>query len=293
MLKGLIEWFDKQLLARGTAATVRSVFAIMGFSVAMAAIPGLPAVKAGVLALVVVLALIFSLVLLRDRLALKQEVRTYQHLLSRYCKFIAGHPKVPYRVAGWEELAVIAENGDTDGEVAIELVTVRKAIYFLQFKFKAGWSQPAKYWKKTKIDVHLLQDNGARVPDSEVTTTWEPDGRLDVIYHLHRPVPSGTKLKLQISWHWPGKSLPLMMHKTDSFFFTFTKASPVDYASYVVVLPRGLDAHFSPIGFEMSDPQFSLFTRVDKGCNEFVFEGVDIPLNRRVGMMLQVKKSGH
>jgi len=290
MLKGLIEWFDKQLSAKGTAATVRSVFAIMGFSVAMAAIPGVPAVKVGVLALGVVFALIFALVLLRDRLALKQEVQTYQELLSRYCKFIAGHPKAAYRVASWEERAVIDESGDTDGEVTIELVTVRKAVYFLQFKFRAGWVQPARYWKKTKIDVHLLQDNGARVPDSEVTKTWEPDGRLDVIYHLHRPVPSGTKLRLQISWHWPGKSLPLMMRKTDSFFFNFTKSSPVDYASYVVVLPKGFDAHFSPIGFTTSDSRFSLGTGIDKGCNEFVFEGVDIPLNKRVGMMLQLKQ---
>lgn len=289
MLKGLIQWFDEQLLAKGTAATVRSIFAIMGFSIALAAVPGVPMIKAGVLALGIVLALIFALVLLRDRIALKQEAQTYRQLLARYCKFIADHPKIPYRIASWEELDVVAESGDTDGEVVVELVTVRKAIYFLQFKFRAGWQQPAKYWKKAKIDVHLLQDNGDRVPDSEVTKTWDSDGRLDVIYHLHRPVPSGTKLRLQISWRWPGRSLPLMSRKTDSFYFNFTKALPVDYASYVVVLPKGYDAHFSPIGFDASDRQFSLLTRKEKGRNEFVFEGVDIPLNKRLGMMLQLK----
>ncbi|QFU85497.1 hypothetical protein [Amycolatopsis sp. YIM 10] len=288
MLKSLIEWFDKQLDERGPAAVFRGALAIIGITVALAAVPGVPMVKIGVLLFGIVTMVFSGLLLLRDRRRLREESARYQDLLARYCQFLAERPKAPYRISSWREVARIAKNGDVRGSVDVQLVTTRKEIYFLQFRFGPNWKQPAKEWKRAKFNIYLLQEDGTRVPDSEVTRMWDGDGRLTLTYHLHAPVRNGTKLHLEISWWWPGKAQPLMSRRTDEFSFNFARPAIIDYLSYLVVLPEGCNAISSSLGFADADTGYKVDTRTNEGRREFLFEGYNVPTGKRVGMRLQL-----
>jgi hypothetical protein len=291
MLKSLIEWFDRQLLARGTTATVRSVFATLGFSVALAAVPGVPAIKLGGMLLMVVLALTFALVLLRDRARLKQQADEDRLLLARYCAFLAERHGYVARVLSWRQTAVIAADGSAKEVIRIHAVSMRRQLYFLPLKFGARWDQPKAMRKQVRVKVRSLLSEDKRGTAWRATINWLSNGRFELFCHLRAPVKIGAEIKLEIEWHWPGKCVPLVKRREpEEFVFKFNKLMPVEYAEYKITLPVGHEAYCEPIGFE--EPNDSFEVLISDNPNEsktYTFMGIGLTPGREVGMRLEVK----
>jgi hypothetical protein len=90
---------------------------------------------------------------------------------------------------------------------------------------------------------------------------------------------------------WPGKCVPLMKdRRPDDFIFNFSRALHIEHATYVVILPKGSEAYYEPIGFLSSSTEFSVSTaRGREGKVEFTLTTKDIPPDTRIGMQLQLK----
>ncbi|MEQ0562326.1 hypothetical protein ABJI51_24850 [Amycolatopsis sp. NEAU-NG30] len=291
MLKSLIEWFDRQLLARGAAATVRSIFAVLGFSVAVAAVPGVPAIKLSALLLMILLALTFALVLLHDRARLKQQADEDRFLLSRYCRFLGERHGYVARVLSWRQAAVIAADGSAKEVIRIHAVSMRRELYFLPLKFGARWEQPKAVQKQVRVKVRSLLLEEKRGTSWRATVNWLTDGRFELICHLRAPVKMGADIKVEIEWFWPGKCAPLVKRREpEEFVFKFNKLMPVEFAEYRITLPVGHEAYCEPIGFE--EPSDSFEIRCTENPNEsktYTFTGLGLTPGRELGMRLEVK----
>jgi hypothetical protein len=124
-----------------------------------------------------------------------------------------------------------------------------------------------------------------------MTPSWLPDGRLEMLAHLHSPVSKNTEIQIEMEREWPGKCVPLMKERgPDTFVFNFSRALHIEHATYVVVLPKGADAYYEPIGFHQPNGNFSVTPgRNRDGRSEFKLTVKDIPPDTRIGMRLQLK----
>ncbi|WP_285475893.1 hypothetical protein [Amycolatopsis sp. NBRC 101858] len=294
MLKSLIEWFDRQLLARGAAATVRSIFAVLGFSVAVAAVPGVPTVKLAGLLLMILLALTFALVLLHDRAQLKQQADEDRFLLARYCRFLGERHGYVARVLSWRQTAVIDTEGGSKEVIRIHAVSMRRQLYFLPLKFGARWDQPKAVQKQVRVKVRSLLLEDRRGTSWRATINWLPDGRFELICHLRAPVKIGADIKLEIEWYWPGKCAPLVKRREpEEFIFKFNKLMPVEYAEYKITLPVGQEAFCEPIGFAEPSDSFEILCRDNPNESKtYTFMGIGLTPGRELGMRLEVKPRG-
>lgn len=291
MLRSVIAWLDNYLEGEGSPAVAKAVVGIMSFAVLVGAILGNAAVKAGLLVAVIFVALAAMLILLADRRRIVSQSNSYKQLLTRYCKFIVDQKKPAMRISRLEHVAVIDKSGDTTEVIKMHVVVLKKELYFVPLRFGSAWEQPHKYRKRLKVEVRSLLVEGNRGTEWEVTESWLPDGKLDLLSHLHSPAPQGSEVKLEVDRAWPGKCIPLVRGRPETFTLQF--ARPIDYASYVVVLPPGAEAYYDPIGFSEGQDGFSLTSkRNNEGRLEFTLVATCITYNQKVGMRLQLKNGG-
>ena len=266
MLKSFISWLDHFIIDEGPSTVAKAVVGILGFAALLGAILGNAAVKAGLIVSVILLALVGIVVLIGDRKRLKQEAEYSRRLLARYCNFLTDRPKPVVRVLDWEQIAVIESNGDTVEVVTLRALVLRDELYFLPLRLGPGWDQPQKYRQRVQVKVRSLSVDGTKGTSCDITTSWLPDGRMDVLSHLSSPVGHGSEVRLEMEWRWPGKCIPLAKERRpDEFAFRFN--NPVERASYVVVLPAGEDAYFDPsVSKQTTQVSLSSSLEIGKGA---------------------------
>lgn len=198
------------------------------------------------------------LVLIRDHGTLKREVSAHRELLTRYCELIyyASHPVA--LVQSWNQVATIERNGDVNELITINAVALRDPLYFLRLRSDAKWEQPEAYRRRVRVNFRSVHIAGLRGPSWQITPRWLPDGRLEMLAHLHSPVPKGAEIQIEIEREWPGKCIPLMKERApDNFGFNMSGALHIKQAKYIIVLPKDTDVYYEPIGFQQPHPRYS------------------------------------
>jgi hypothetical protein len=292
MLTKFVALLDDLLDGEGSPAIVRSVVGIMGFAVLLGAVLGSVAMKAGILVVAVLVLLSLMLMLLRDRRVLKRGRDDSRELLSRYCDHLYDQTQPVVLVKDWNQVATISKDGDVKELITIRAVALQDYLYFLRFRADSTWLQPRRYRRRVRVDVRGINGAGRRGPSWRVTPSWLPDGRLEMLAHLHSPVPLGTEITVEVEREWPRKCDPLINQGAhDGFGFNFSHALKIEHATYVVVLPKGVEVYFEEVDFQQPHPQFSVVGGRNKdGRIEVALTVEDLPADVHVGMRLQLKK---
>ncbi|ONI91238.1 hypothetical protein ALI22I_09190 [Saccharothrix sp. ALI-22-I] len=291
MLKRFVQWLDDLLADEGVPAVVKAVLGIMSFAVLLGAVFGNTAVKAGALVTSILVVLSLGLILLADRRALVRQVEEHRNLVSRYSKIVAEDGHSQYRIITWEEHATIEVNGD-----ARKLVTIRAKVLadlrVMRLVQGCGWAQPARYRREIGVEVRKLLVGDLPGASLSTTVAWLKDGQLVLMVHFPEPPRVDSEITIAVEFTWPGMCAPLMRDRVPDKF-TLRFATPVGYARYKVVLPRGYDAYHEPIGFEEYENGFAAGPGKDEsGQPVFLFEGFDLPEHQSLGMRLQLKGRG-
>ncbi|GAB1509531.1 hypothetical protein [Actinophytocola sp. KF-1] len=291
MLAKFVVWLDDLLDGEGSPVIVKSVVGIMGFAVVLGAALGGAAVKAGFLVVVVLVLLSLMLILLRDRRALKRDRDDARELLSRYCDHLYDQTRPVALVKDWNQVATISKDGSVKELITIRAEALQEFLYYLRFRADSRWTQPHRYRRRVHVDVRGVKGAGRRGPSWRVTPSWLSDGRLEILAHLHSPVPRGTEIQVEVERAWPRKCAPLMAGELDSFGFNFSHALKIEHATYVVVLPKGVEVYFEEADFQQPHPRFSVAGGRNKdGRFEVTLVVNDLPADVHVGMRLQVKR---
>lgn len=288
MLDAFVRWLDGVLADEGAPAVVKAVLGLMSFAVLLGAVFGNAAVKAGALAAAVFSVFSLALLLLVRQRALKRQVEEGIALVSKYSKIVADDRHPSYQVIRWEEHLVVEANGD-----ARKLLTIRaKVINDLQvLRLVEGcrWPQPARRRQDVRVRVRNLLIGDLPGASLSTTVAWVSDGKLVLIVHFPRPPRVESEINISVEFTWPGMCRPLMRDQVPEEF-SVRFLTPVFYARYKVVLPRGFDAYLEPIGFEEHENGFAAGpSTAEDGRPVFLFEGFDLPERRTIGMRLELK----
>jgi hypothetical protein len=290
MLRSFIAWLDNYLAGEEPSAVVKAVVGLMSFAALLGAVLGSTAIRTGALVVVVFIVLAMMLMLLADRRRIQREAEEHRRLLTLYCDFIIDPPRPTVRILKWEQVVFIEPNGDAKETINIQGIVLREKLYFLALRSTPRWEQPHWYRSRVKVKARSLLIDGARGTSWAITSSWKPNGELDFLAHLHQPANYGSEIHLEIERDWPGKCIPIMVKRDhDEFTLRFRETMPVEYATYEVVLPSGVDAYYDPIGFTQPNGSYSIKRDRKQGRCTLTFVAKNISPNHLVGMKLEIK----
>lgn len=291
MLRSFVGWLDDYLAGEGPHAIVRGVIGLLSFAALLSALLGSVAVKAGAIAVELVVMLAVVLLLVADRRSMRDKLQLHKKLVSRYGSFV-DRLNPTYEVLSWEQAAYITnDRGDTKEYITIRAKVLRDDMLLIRLLFGCGWEQSAKYRRNVTVSVRNLLIGDAPGTSPDVTFSWVSDGKIDMMIHFSAPPRQGSEIRFIVIMDWPGKCAPLMNEVTDEFAFWFNQQQ-VEYVSYKIVLPAGHEAYYEPIGFEPSDTNFRIDATVsDEGRSQYLFQGFSLPVLMRAGIKLQLKGS--
>lgn len=290
MLRSFIAWLDDYLAGEEPSAVVKAIVGLMSFAALLGAVLGSSAIRTGALVAVIFIVLTVMLMLLADRRRIQREADEHRRLLTLYCDFIIDPPRPTVRILKWEQVVFIEPNGDAKEIINIHGIALREKLYFLALRSTPRWEQPHWYRNRVKVNARSLLIDGARGTSWAITSSWKPNGELDFLAHLHRPVNYGSEIHLEIERDWPGKCIPLMVKRDcDEFTLRFRETMPVEYATYEIVLPADADAYYDPIGFIQPNGNYSIKADRKQGRRTLTFTAREIPPNRLVGIKVELK----
>jgi hypothetical protein len=288
VLKRFVQWLDDLLVDEGAFAVVKAAVGLMSFAVLLGAVLGNAAVKAGALVAAVLMVLSLGLLLLADRRTIVREVELYKELVSKYSKTVAEDRHPSYGIITWEEQVTIEPNGDARKQLTIR-ANVLNDLRVLRLVQGCGWAQPAKYRRKVRVVVRKLLIGDLPGASLSTTVAWLKDGKLVLMVHFPEPPKADSEIAISVEFVWPGMCSPLMRDRVPDAY-TLQFATPVVYARYKVVLPRGYDAYVEPVGFEEDRNGYACGPgKAEDGRPTFLFEGFDLPVHDNVGMRLELK----
>lgn len=98
-------------------------------------------------------------------------------------------------------------------------------------------------------------------------------------------------MQIEMIRDWPGKCVPLMRERRpDEFTFRFSPAIKIVEAVFVVMLPKGEDAYYEPIGFQEFNTDCAITTSANgEDRVEVVLAVKDMPSDQTIGMRLEIK----
>jgi hypothetical protein len=287
MLKGFIFWLDQYLVGEDPSSVVRAALGLMSFAALLGVILGNTAVKLGALLAVIFVILSAMLILIYDRKSLKRQVKSHRGLLTRYCDVLYDESQPVALVKEWKQVATIESNGDTKELITIHAIAMQD-LYFLRLRADPKWDQPERQRRRVRVDFRSIHVAGSRGPSWQMTPSWLADGRLEMIAHLHSPVPKRTEIIVEVKRDWPGKCTPLAEGEADTFGFRFGRMHHIEHGTYTVVLPQGMRVYLEPVGFQQPHPGFSVqHGHNQDGRSEVTLTVIDLPVDTFIGMRLQ------
>jgi hypothetical protein len=291
VLKRFVKWLDDSLADEGVWAVVKVVVALLAFAVLLGATLGNAVVRTVALVTATPVVLSLGLVLLADRRNLVREVEKHKGLVSKYSKIVADDRHPSYGIITWEAQVTVEPNGDARRQTTIR-AKVLNDLRVLRLIEGCGWPQPAKYRRKVRVNVRKLLVGDLPGASLSTTVAWLKDGQLVLIVHFPESLKVDSEFTIAVEVVWPAMCSPLMRDREPDTF-TVRFQTPVVYARYKVLLPRGYDAYAEPVGFEENENGFAAGPAKDEdGRPVFLFEGVDLPEHQKLGMRLQLKGRG-
>ncbi|WP_433270492.1 hypothetical protein ACQPZF_09920 [Actinosynnema sp. CS-041913] len=290
MLDGFISFLADHLADKGVAGMVKTTVGILAFGSVLAASFGSTPLKAAFLLTAGMYVLAALATLAGSRSALHRKVVRRDHLLARYCDLIYDEIQPLWRIDRWEESAEVADNGDVSASILVHAFVQRDRLRFYRVRLGPNWDQPMSSRRKVRVKVAGIEVGGAAKNQCESTSSWLPDGRLEVLVHFPTAPPrKGDEVVLRFEVHWPQKATPLMRSgRPDEFVMLL--GNPLAYLRYRVTLPAGVRVHAIPVGLQAGVDSYRLETSTTGG-NRPVVELVahDIAADRRFGMRLDLR----
>ncbi|MEV6242525.1 hypothetical protein [Lentzea sp. NPDC051838] len=289
MLKSFSQWLEKFLQDEGAVGVVKGLLGFVTFGAVLSAFFGSVAIRAAFVATALLLVFVLMVHLSARVAKLESESRQYRSLLSTYCEMLTELQSSVFDIKVWEQEAVIETNGDTREFITVTAVIREADAAFFRLVFGAGWDQPKAIQKEVTARVRSLEVDGTEGPSFVVTSHWRDDGRLDMVSHFHSPAEVDSEVRLKMEWTWPRKCVPLMVHqRPDRFVFSFRR--PVERATYKIVLPPGVDARWGVVSLTRPRDDFEIVPSTSGGRTEIKLTLKNLPANRKVGMMLELKR---
>lgn len=289
MLKSFLQWLEKFLQDEGAVGFVKGLLGLVAFGAVLATLFGTVAIRTAFVIGAIVLVLLLLVYLTARVTKLEAESNEYRALLSKYSYMLMELQPSQFDIKVWEQVAVIAANGDTQEFITVNAVIRNAEAKFFRLRFGAGWDQPKSIQKVVNAKVRSLLVDGSMGPSFLVTSHWSADGKLDMVSHFHSPAEVDSEIRLKMEWTWPRKCVPLMVHKKpDPFTFYFRQ--PVERATYTIVLPQGVDVHWDVIALNQIRDDFKITRTTDAGRVEIKLAINNLPANRRAGMLLELQR---
>jgi hypothetical protein len=289
MLRSFIAWLDDYLAGEGPSALVKAVVGLLSFAGLLGAVLGDVAIKAGALVVVILSVVSLGLMIVADRKRLRRRIELAERVIVRCADFT--HALEPgYRMTAWDKTVVVSPNGDAAETLKVRAAVERPDVQFFWLRTGCGWPQPAKYRRRVDVRVRNLLTSDVPGTSLDRTLSWRADGRLVVVIHLPRPPRVGGEICILMETWWPGKCAPLMRDgRCDEFTIRLDRV--VEHARYRIVLPKGYGTYCEPIGFQSGDSGFSVVSATtDEGCSAYQLEARDLPVDRNVGLRLELKQ---
>lgn len=289
MLKSFAQWLEKFLQDEGAAGFIKGLLGLVAFGAVLSTLFGPVAIRVAFVVGAIVLVLLLLVYLSARVSKLDSEAREYRALLSRYSYMLMELQPSQFDIKQWEQVAVIAANGDTQEFITVCAVIRNAEARFFRLRFGPGWDQPKSVQKKVNAQVRSLLVDGSMGPSFLVTSHWSADGKLDMVSHFHSPAEVDSEIRLKMEWTWPKKCVPLMVHKKpDPFTFYFRQ--PVERATYTIVLPAGVDVHWDVVALNRIRDDFEIIRKTSAGRVEITLAINNLPANRRAGMLLELQR---
>lgn len=252
MLKSFLGWLDEFVLDRGLIGLASGVLGILAFGGTLSVIFGNITIRAAIIIAVLLANLAFIALLIASRAESRKRVKRAERLLARYCTSINEILVQSWRFVSYHVTYDIGARGDTKQTVKMRLVVESEELQFFRARIGPGWEQPTRMRSKVKAEVVSLLADGVGGVRWDLTSSWLPDGRLEILAHCLNPAPKGTEIALQLHLDWPRKCAPLVRDREpDNFLLGFTR--PLKEMSQILTLPRGAEARYELVNFDPSD----------------------------------------
>lgn len=293
MLRRFIDLLEEHLADVGVIGLIEALLGIIALGGALSIVFGNTTIKAAAVVAIMLGVLGLFVILVASRVSLRRQSDLDRRLLVRYCKVLSDEFPISWKLMGWDQTIVIGKNGDARQTIKVHAVVESKRLSYYRVRVGPGWNQPQKYRKKVKVQVRSLSIEGVSGTRSEVTELWLEDGTLEILVHFPSSVPRGAEFHVIVVLDWPGKCRPLMKDKVPDDFCYKLERSNVQQFRYVIVLPSGVDASYDPIGFSLSDSNFSLIGKRNGGDQlEIALVATDIKATgrKRIGVRLDLNE---
>jgi hypothetical protein len=118
---------------------------------------------------------------------------------------------------------------------------------------------------------------------------WRDDGQLEVYVEFPSPIAVGREFRFTAELRWPVRCRPLVRDRRPDEFCV-TTGPAMDLLEYTVVLPRGREAFYDPVGFGIGEKGLTLVSRTTpEGRTEIFLRAKGLTEGRRIGMWLDLK----
>ncbi|MEV5719366.1 hypothetical protein AB0L41_36240 [Amycolatopsis mediterranei] len=233
-----------------------------------------------------------TIYIIATRRELQKRARYTQALLQKYSSAIVERLNSFWKVRSIRKTVTIQANGDVHECTTIVASPVGQELTFYRMWVGTGPRQQQRYTarKQVKVQVRGPVINGARGISRDVTKTWLDDGRLEILVLFPAAIPPKQRFSLIFDVYWPGKCERLVKDKQPDEF-TFTVSHYLERFDYTVILPKGKEFLYEPIGFKSPSPNIKLSPKFNKDEDQ---SRIRLRANRVkgvvcIGMLLQLK----
>lgn len=293
MLRSFIGWLDDRLADSGPVGLMGAILGVLALGATLSAVFGTTTIKAAAVVAALIGVLGLFLLLFAERSDHHRRDAENRRLLARYCDALLERSALYYRILRWTQATIIEPNGDTTSRICIHARSEIDDLLFFRMRFGAGWSQPAPLRKKVDVQVRSVVVNGIGGTRCDVSMYWRTDERLETLVHFTSKLARNSEFQVMLDVTWPGKCRPLMRDRSPDDFVT-RPSRGMEHLQYVVVLPPGEEAYCDPIGFDATDPRFTITTHLtDDGRMKIALTSTNVPPTPKIGLRLDLKPKKH
>ncbi|MFI9381194.1 hypothetical protein [Kutzneria sp. NPDC052558] len=289
MLNGFLTWLQDHVLSAGVIGVVEGVLGILSLGGLLSGLLGSPMIKAAAVVAVLLGILGLFILLVAAKAEAHRVSEQDRRLLQHYCDQLKKRHRHAWTITEWDHLVVLSENGDSYERVACTAIVACNLLDFFSFWERVSWrGWPERLRRKVTIDVRSAEVGHEGGTRSDVTSSWMPDGSIEVLVHFSEPAVRGSEISMLFEMRWPQKSAPFMKRvEADEFVRKFVKVLPV--MRYVIVLPAGYRPRYEVVGLRRGVDDYELkCTENNAGQMEISLMARNVPADVRAGVRLDL-----
>ncbi|RJQ72801.1 hypothetical protein D5S17_25610 [Pseudonocardiaceae bacterium YIM PH 21723] len=287
---GFFEWLHEYVLARGIGGIVETVLALLAFGGTLSVLFGSSTIKAAAVVAAIIGILGLLITSTYGRAELRAENALLSELLRRNCEVAFRHMDNSLRINKIHAVNLVKDNGDGHSTITVVATALTDQINVFKIGSGSGWHQPESARRKVKIQVSSIDIDGIGGVRHTCTKHWRPDGKLEILTHLDRPMVPGSTISIVVQLFWPGKNTPLIKKRLPDTF-SMKLQVPVEHLICEVILPPGFDAFYEPRVPSRRDFRYSHVRQArDTGHIAFRVDAWEVEPDQRVGILLDLKE---